>query len=105
MDIESALYSVKNAIKCVKEIQQELKSTGTQDIPEKDVYSLQSPILNDLGALQDELYYGFMEDISNYPAEDLEEWKDMVTQCLPEGASAGMANDVITALDSIKSVY
>lgn len=35
----------------------------------------------------------------------IEEWKDLVIQSLPDGASVAMANDVEAALENIKSVY
>ena len=42
---------------------------------------------------------------SHSGASNIDEWKDIVLQVLPNGASMKMADDVETALENIKSVY
>lgn len=46
-----------------------------------------------------DIYYDVPE------VENIEDWKDLVIWSLPNGASAGMANDVEDALDKFKHVY
>lgn len=42
---------------------------------------------------------------SHSGASNIDEWKDIVLQVLPSGASMKMADDVEDALDQFKSVY
>lgn len=46
-----------------------------------------------------DIYYDVPEE------DNIQDWKDLVIWSLPNGASAGMANDVEDALDKFKNVY
>ena len=102
MDIVTAYEYADESIAKLQEIQQELKAAG---VGERELHNLEYGVTRDLAELREELHDAYDEAISNNPAEDLEEWKDIVSLTLPVGASAGMDSDVAAALEHIKSVY
>lgn len=102
MDIVFAHELTEEAFAKLQEIKQELKAAG---VGERELNNLEYGVTHDLAELRDELHDAYDEAIGNNPAEDLEEWKDIVSLTLPAGASAGMDNDVAAALEHIKSVY
>ena len=102
MDIVFAHELTEEALAKLQEIKQELKSAG---VGERVLNNLEYGVISDLAELREKLHDSYDKAISNNPAEDLEEWKDIVSLTLPAGASAGMDNDVAAALEPIKSVY
>lgn len=44
-------------------------------------------------------------DLPKNGADDINDWKDIVLQVLPSGASMKMADDVEDALDQFKNIY
>ena len=102
MDIVFAHELTEEALAKLQEIKQELKAAG---VGERELNNLEHVVIGDLSELREELHDAYDEAISNNPAEDIEEWKDIVSLTLPAGASAGMDNDVAAALEHIKSVY
>lgn len=102
MDIVFAHELSEEALAKLQEIKQDLKSAG---VGERVLNNLEYGVISDLAELREELHDSYDRAISNNPAEDIEEWKDIVSLTLPAGASAGMDNDVAAALEHIKSVY
>lgn len=102
MDIVFAHELTEEALAKLQEIKQELKAAG---VGERVLNNLEYDVISDLAELREELHDSYDRAISNNPAEDIEEWKDIVSLTLPAGASAGMDNDVAAALEHIKSVY
>ena len=102
MDIVFAHELTEEALAKLQEIKQELKAAG---VGERELNNLEHVVIGDLSELREELHDAYDEAIGNNPAEDIEEWKDIVSLTLPAGASAGMDNDVAAALEHIKSVY
>lgn len=102
MDIVFAHELSEEALAKLQEIKQDLKSAG---VGERVLNNLEYDVISDLAELREELHDSYDRAISNNPAEDIEEWKDIVSLTLPAGASAGMDNDVAAALEHIKSVY
>ena len=102
MDIVFAHELSEEALAKLQEIKQDLKSAG---VGERVINNLEYSVISDLAELREELHDSYDKAISNNPAEDIEEWKDIVSLTLPAGASAGMDNDVAAALEHIKSVY
>lgn len=102
MDIVFAHELSEEALAKLQEIKQDLKSAG---VGERVLNNLEYGVISDLAELREELHASYDRAISNNPAEDLEEWKDIVSLTLPASASAGMDNDVAAALEPIKSVY
>lgn len=102
MDIVFAHELTEEALAKLQEIKQELKAAG---VGERVLNNLEYDVISDLAELREELHDSYDKAISNNPAEDLEEWKDIVSLTLPASASAGMDNDVAAALEPIKSVY
>ena len=102
MDIVFAHELSEEALAKLQEIKQELKAAG---VGERELNNLEHVVISDLSELREELHDAYDEAISNNPAKDLEEWKDIVSLTLPAGASVGMDNDVAAALEHIKSVY
>lgn len=87
------------ASKLVKEFEE--LGAGIKDSldAEEDLQKRYDKLLQDYAILQDKY------DTAISGAADIEDWKDMVIQALPDGASVAMANDVEAALENIKSVY
>ena len=102
MDIVFAHELTEEALAKLQEIKQELEAAG---VGERELNNLEYVVISDLAELREELHDAYDEAIGNNPAEDLEEWKDIVSLTLPAGASAGMDKDVAAALEHIKSVY
>ena len=87
------------AYKLVKEFEE--LGAGIKDSldAEEDLQKKYDKLLHDYAILQDKY------DTAISGAADIEDWKDMVIQALPAGASVAMANDVEAALENIKNVY
>ena len=102
MDIVAAYEYAEESIAELQKIAQELKAAGMN---KRILGTLVDWAIPEIAELRDELHDAYDEAIGNNPAEDLEEWKDIVSLTLPAGASAGMDNDVAAALEHIKSIY
>lgn len=87
------------ASKLVKEFEE--LGAGIKDSldAEEDLQKRYDKLLQDYAILQDKY------DAAISGAADIEDWKDLVIQALPDEASVAMANDVEAALDQFKSVY
>lgn len=105
MDFAFAHYLAKQSIDILQEIEKELKAADTKNVLGKTITDIRYPCISDLAELRDEIKDGYIETADQVPAEDIEEWKDIVIQSLPDGASVGMADDVEQALEHITSVY
>ena len=87
------------AYKLVKELEElgvKIKDSLNE---EEDLQNKYDKLLRDYAVLQDKY------DSATSGAADVEDWKDVVINLLPAGASVKMADDVEAALENIKSVY
>ena len=110
MDYKEAEQEIVAGLDTLKKVRESLKSISRK-VKDKtastDIINNISKISNAEIDLENVLYdiqQGNLEFMMA-PAHDVEEWKDIVSQTLPEGASLAMANDVDDALDKFKSVY
>lgn len=87
------------ADKLVKEFEELGEKIKDSLDAEEDLQNKYDKLLRDYAVLQDKY------DSATSGAADVEDWKDLVIQSLPDGASVAMANDVEAALENIKSVY
>jgi hypothetical protein len=105
MDAHEVKSQIEDVINYLSEIREFVKSS-------KIAVGVKSKIIEKLlnadtrlDNLNFDIEQDAFEQITSFPQNNVEDWKDLVIGCLPKGASVAMANDVEAALENIKSVY
>ena len=104
MDIQYNNELVDNCIGNLQNLEKTLKRSYTTG-PIVGTIKKITTVLGKLKTIKDEINESGIEAWGTIPSRNIEEWKDIATISLPDGASLAMANDVEAALDKFKSVY